>query len=135
MKIFIIFIAVLCLSLISLVASASTLTSLVTNSQGEQLVADAYRRTLYVFDADLNQTVPACNGDCAEVWPPYLLTDQDAASLSGPLGKIIRMNGRQQLTYEGRPVYTYAYDRSVGDDLGNAVGGVWHSIVVGDIGK
>ena len=35
-----------------------------------------------------------------------------------------------QLTYEGRPVYTYAFDRVKGDDHGDGIGGVWHYIEI-----
>ncbi|MGZ3769651.1 MAG: COG4315 family predicted lipoprotein [Bdellovibrio sp.] len=106
------------------------LTTVATNSGGQKIVADSNGKTLYVFDPDLNQTVPTCKVDCAEVWPPYLITEDESLHLSQPLGSIVRHNKKIQLTYAGRPVYTFAYDRINGNDLGNGLGGVWHTIKV-----
>lgn len=100
----------------------------VRNVEQEALVADSFGKTLYVFDPDQGQAAPKCAGDCAEVWPPYLVNAGDAAGLIPPLATIDRANGKKQLTYKGRPVYTYIFDRTVGDDKGDGLGGVWHYI-------
>lgn len=102
----------------------------VLNDENETLVADSFQRTLYIFDLDQGKSTPACTGDCAEIWPPYLITGQEASTLASPLGSIKRANGKLQLTYNGSPVYTYASDRKAGDDLGDALGGVWHYIEI-----
>lgn len=127
--------ASLCLSLFSVAALAADpppqkppLTTVVTNAEGEKLVGDSIGKTLYVFDPDMNQPAPTCVGDCAEQWPPYILTAEEANDLQSPLGKVERANKKIQLTYGGRPVYTYAFDRIQGNDLGDGVGGVWHYI-------
>ncbi|HWU44823.1 MAG TPA: hypothetical protein VN132_15330 [Bdellovibrio sp.] len=109
-----------------------SLTTTVTNSEGESLVADSFSRTLYVFDMDQNQTTPMCTGDCAEIWPPYIVTADEAQGLMDPLGTITRTSGKMQLTYKGRPVYVYSLDREVGDDKGDGIGNVWHYIEAGD---
>ncbi|MES2854571.1 MAG: hypothetical protein V4692_01855 [Bdellovibrionota bacterium] len=106
------------------------LVTIVTNKEKEKLVADSSGSTLYVFDVDQGKPVPACNGTCAEIWPPYLITDAEAATLKAPLGAIKRANEKIQLTYEGRPVYLYAYDRGVADEAGDGIGGVWHYIEI-----
>ena len=100
----------------------------VTNDEGEHLIADFTGRTLYVFDLDQGRATPACSADCAEIWPPYLLQANEVAGLQAPLGSIVRANKKIQLTYGGRPVYTYAFDRTVADDKGDGIGGVWHYI-------
>jgi predicted lipoprotein with Yx(FWY)xxD motif len=106
------------------------LTTVSTNDEGESLVADSIGKTLYVFDPDMNQATPKCVGDCAEQWPPYVLTAAEAAGLQSPLGSVARANNKIQLTYNGRPVYTFALDRIKGDDLGDGLGGVWHYIEI-----
>jgi len=111
-------------------AASQPLTSQVKNDENELLLADSFSRTLYVFDADQGQAAPACNGACAELWPPYLITPQEAQGLVAPYGAIQRSSRKSQLTYNGRPVYTYAPDRKVGDDQGDGVGGAWHYIQV-----
>ncbi len=103
-----------------------TLTREVKNDEKETLLADSFSKTLYVFDVDQNSGTSKCTGDCAEVWPPYILTPGEAAGLKAPLGSVARSNKKLQLTYSGRPVYTYIFDRSAGDDHGDGVGGVWH---------
>ena len=100
------------------------LTKVVVNDENEHLVADLTNKTLYVFDLDQGKPAPACNADCAEVWPPYLVNADEKAKLVAPLGTIARANGKLQLTYDGRPVYTYAFDRKAADDQGDGLGGV-----------
>lgn len=107
---------------------AKSLVNEVVNDEGEKLVADSFNRTLYVFDLDQGKAAPACAADCAEVWPPYIVSDEEAAVLVAPLGTIVRANKKLQLTYDSRPVYTYAFDRDLGDDKGDGLGGVWHYI-------
>ena len=128
--------ASLCLSICSAAFADSTtpppppLTTIVMNDESESLLADSNGKTLYVFDADLNQAMPTCVGDCAEQWPPYILTTDEATNLVAPLGKIMRANHKMQLTYNGRAVYTYGFDRIRGDDMGDGIGNVWHYIVI-----
>ena len=110
--------------------SAPELTTLVQNDEKETLVADSIGKMLYVFDLDQGAAAPKCTGDCAEVWPPYLLSAEEVASLKSPLGSIARANKKVQLTYAGRPVYTYIFDRQKGDDHGDGIGGVWHYIEI-----
>lgn len=109
-------------------ANTTNLTTVVTNDENEQLVADSFERTLYVFDVDQGSNTSKCVADCAEVWPPYIVTAAEAATLQAPLGTVIRANKKLQLTYNGRPLYTYILDRQKGDDHGDGLGGVWHYI-------
>lgn len=109
-------------------ASTAGLTTTVVNDEKEALLADGFQRTLYIFDLDLGQKTPKCVADCAEVWPPYIITPAEAATLKAPLGSIARANGKLQLTYEGKPLYQYIFDRVQGDDKGDGIGDVWHYI-------
>ena len=105
-------------------------TTISVNDEGEHLLADTRGNTLYVFDVDLKQTTSKCNAACAEVWPPYILTDEEAKAVKSPLGVVLRENQKPQLTYEGRPVYSYAFDRGAAADAGDGIGGVWHYIEI-----
>jgi predicted lipoprotein with Yx(FWY)xxD motif len=106
------------------------LTTVVKNSDGKNILADSFMRTLYVFDSDQNQPMPVCEATCAELWPPYLLTEDEVAAVKAPLGTVVRKNGKVQLTYNGRAVYTWAYDRTKGDDTGDMVENLWHIVEV-----
>lgn len=84
--------------------------------------------SIYVFDPDLVSRGSTCNGKCAEVWPPVLVGDDEIERLRGPLSFIERKSGTKQLTYNGRPVYTYFRDRVEGDGIGDGIGRVWHLV-------
>ena len=101
-----------------------------TNDEKEVIITDEYNRTLYVFDNDLKQPASVCNGNFAETWPPYVVTAKEAATLKAPLGTLARANKTLQLTFQGRPLYLFAFDRVKGDDLGDGIGGVWHYIEI-----
>lgn len=97
-------------------------TTTVSVNGGGLVAADLQGRTLYVFDIDLGSPGSRCTATCAEVWPPYVL----AAGQNAP--SIVRPDGQRQLTINGRPVYTYAFDSQIGDVKGDGLDGVWHII-------
>lgn len=106
----------------------TTLTTISVNEEGEKLLADTKGNTLYVFDMDQGKKAPVCTAKCSEIWPPYIVTSDEAKALTAPYGTIARDNANVQLTYEGRPVYAYAFDRGAAADAGDGIGGVWHYI-------
>jgi transforming growth factor-beta-induced protein len=83
--------------------------------------------TLYVFDSDLGTSGSACNGGCAGVWPPVLVTDDEVANIPG-LSIITRDDGSKQAAYKGRPLYFFQSDTAAGDMTGDGVGGVWWAV-------
>ena len=84
--------------------------------------------TLYYLKTDAHSEV-TCTGDCAQTWPPDLVTAvPDAAGLSGQLGTIANPAGGMQLTYEGWPLYTYTGDSAPGQANGEGIGGVWFAM-------
>ena len=111
-------------------AQAADLTRSVKVVEGtvtNQYLGTQFGQTLYTFDLD-NGGNSACNQVCAEKWPPLLVNNVDAKTLVAPYGVITRTSGLPQVTYQGKPVYTYYLDHTEGDDLGNDVGSVWHDI-------
>lgn len=106
------------------------LVTIITNGNGEHLLADSIGKTLYTFDSDIGQKTSTCAGDCAEIWPPILITADEALKIKSPLGTIVRANKKKQLTHNGKPVYLYAFDRVAGDEFGDGIGGVWHRIKI-----
>jgi predicted lipoprotein with Yx(FWY)xxD motif len=99
----------------------------VEGTKTESYLGTQFGQTLYTFDLDKTGS-SACSGECAEKWPPLLVSPAEAASLAAPLGTITRPNGLLQVTHKGRPVYTYFLDHVEGDDKGDGVGGVWNDI-------
>ena len=86
--------------------------------------------TLYSNSYTDSSTSSACNGSCAQNWPPYLLkagqTAGGGAGVTGTFGTITRADGTTQLTYAGLPLYYYSGDNAAGDTSGNGLqNGYW----------
>lgn len=99
------------------------------------ILTNTFQQAAYVFDPDqVGSGKSACNGKCAEVWPPLTISDQEAIALrrdekqSETLSTIKRESGLNQLTYLGRPIYLFNLDRAIGDVKGDGIGGVWHLV-------
>lgn len=80
--------------------------------------------TVYTFDADTDPGKSACNGPCAENWPAV----PAPAELAPPYGAITRDDGKQQLTYKGKPLYNFKKDGKPGDRMGDGFKNVWHVV-------
>jgi predicted lipoprotein with Yx(FWY)xxD motif len=81
--------------------------------------------TLYTFDNDpAGSGKSACNGPCAQNWPPLAATDADRGH--GDYSVVTRDDGSKQWAYKGKPLYFWAKDAKPGDATGDGVKGVWH---------
>ena len=84
--------------------------------------------TLYSYAKD-TKGVSTCSGTCAASWRPYIVAATPALAVPlnvpGTVGVFVRADGRRQLTYEGKPLYTWKNDVKVGEITGDGVGGVW----------
>ena len=88
------------------------------------ILVDAHGMTVYTFDKDVaGSGKSACNGPCAENWPPVKAGD---AAVSAPYSTVTRDDGSKQLAYQGKPLYTFVKDKKAGDVAGDGVNGVWH---------
>ncbi len=70
------------------------------------------RQAIYMFEND-GPDRSRCYGDCARAWPPVLTQGRPLAGRGiDPelLGITKRRNGDRQVTYAGRPLYTYAHE-------------------------
>lgn len=89
--------------------------------------------SVYLFEKD-NPGTSKCYDQCAQVWPP--VTAEELPSAEGlveaeKLDLIQREEGKQQVTYNGWPLYTYAPDTSPGDIKGQDIegfGAEWYLI-------
>ena len=83
--------------------------------------------TVYTFDKDtVGSGKSACNGPCAQLWPPVAAQAADAAS--GDWSVVTRDDGSRQWAYKGWPLYTYAKDAKPGDKSGDKFKDVWHVV-------
>ena len=91
------------------------------------VLATSSGATVYTFDKDAaNSGKSACNGPCAQAWPPLAAQASDAPS--GDWTIVTRDDGAKQWAYKGWPLYTYAKDAKPGDTAGDNVRNVWHVV-------
>ena len=88
--------------------------------------------TVYIYLPDrTNPPQSACTGDCANDWPPVLLSTK-TPNVDGigraRVGVLSRSDGSRQLTLNGYPLYRYAADRRPGDTRGESVGDTWFAV-------
>ena len=101
-----------------------------------KIIVDDKGRTLYLFEAD-KAGKSTCSGACATTWPPLKAASPSGADGldSGALATTTRMDGTQQVTYHGHPLYNYAGDgTTAGSTKGEALntfGGTWYVVDAG----
>jgi predicted lipoprotein with Yx(FWY)xxD motif len=93
------------------------------------VLVDAKGDTLYTF------SIPRCTGLCAQAWPPDYTKAVAGAGVVGRFGTVKR-DGKEQVTYDGHALYTYAGDTKAGETRGNglvAFGGTWWASTPSDV--
>lgn len=85
--------------------------------------------TLYSLSVEKNGKF-ICKGSCLKDWHPLVVAA--GVKPTGPvaLGTIKRPdNGMRQVTFEGRPLYTFDADKKKGDAKGQGIKdvGTWHA--------
>lgn len=87
-------------------------------------LTDERGMTLYTFGKD-SKGKSACNGKCAENWPPFAASN--GAQPEGNYTIVIRDDGSRQWAYKGRPLYTWIKDSKPGDITGDGfLDGAWN---------
>ena len=66
-------------------------------------------------------------------WHPLTVSRGQKPTGAHSLGTIRRPEGKTQVTYKGKPLYTFAGDMKAGDARGEGFKdvGVWHAAVIG----
>jgi predicted lipoprotein with Yx(FWY)xxD motif len=95
------------------------------------ILATAKGLALYTATGDTSSHT-ACTGACLSYWAPLLLLAGQVQAVAGPgvtgLGTFTRAEGTQ-VTYHGKPLYTYLGDAQAGRVTGQGVvdsGGTWY---------
>ena len=91
------------------------------------VLATSSGATVYTFDKDTaGSGKSACNGPCAQLWPPVAAQASDSAG--GDWSIVTRDDGSRQWAYKGAPIYTFSKDAKPGDTTGDKFKDVWHVI-------
>jgi predicted lipoprotein with Yx(FWY)xxD motif len=96
---------------------------------GKTVLTNLKGITLYSLSAETNGKF-ICKGSCLKDWHPLVVAA--GVKPTGPvkLGTIKRPdNGRRQVTFNGRPLYTFDEDEKAGDAKGQGIKdvGTWHA--------
>lgn len=89
------------------------------------VLVDSKGMTVYTYDND-TATKSACTGKCAVNWPPVIVTDSKPTPPDYSV--ITRDDGKKQLAYKGKPLYTFIKDKKPGDKVGDKVMDAWHVV-------
>lgn len=121
---------------IASMASASGPTVLKGHALGKTVLVNRAGLTLYSLSAETHGRF-ICAGACTSLWHPLVVTSGHKATGATGLGTIRRPDGRTQVTYKGKPLYTFAQDHKRGQASGEGFKdvGVWHAAVVGSSAK
>jgi len=83
-----------------------------------QTLVDAAGKTLYFADQEADGAIK-CTESCLTFWFPVEGSESTAKSMDG-LAVVKRSdNGMSQLTFEGKPLYTFKLDTGPGQNKGN----------------
>jgi predicted lipoprotein with Yx(FWY)xxD motif len=97
-------------------------------------------RSLYSLSFD-PKAMTTCTGPCAAVWPPLLTSSRAHAGVGvqrNGIGTLRRPDGSLQVTFQGHPVYFFAFDLGAGAAPGltngeylvdTAAEGVWYNLL------
>lgn len=87
---------------------------------GGPAFVNSAQHAVYTSDGDTTNNQSNCTGQCASVWPPV---SPPSVALSAPWASFMRSDGSQQLSYNGKPLYTFTGDTAPDVATGNGLNG------------
>jgi len=104
-------------------------------SLGRTVLTRTNGHTLYSLSVETHGRF-VCTGACLGTWTP--LTLPRGIKPKGPvkLGTVVRPNGKTQVTFKGRPLYSFNGDTKTGEANGEGFKdvGTWHAAAVAQTG-
>ena len=84
--------------------------------------------TLYSLSAETHGRFICTDKTCLSVWKPLTVARGTRPTGASHLATVRRPDRRTQVTYEGKPLYTFAEDKKPGDAKGEGFKdvGTWH---------
>lgn len=114
-------------------ASGKVLVKVARQETFGRILVTSRNRALYYFTPEVEGKI-LCTGQCAVLWPPLLVpvdtvVPETVSGASGKFGVVARPDRTHQVTYQGRPIYTYIHDLLPLQVLCDGVGG-WYVVRV-----
>jgi predicted lipoprotein with Yx(FWY)xxD motif len=101
--------------------------------KGRTILTTAAGHTLYSLSVEKNgRFVCTKASGCLALWHPLMVPKGGKPTGPVKLGTIVRPEGGRQVTYHGRPLYSFAPDSKPGDVKGQGIKdvGTWHAVTV-----
>jgi predicted lipoprotein with Yx(FWY)xxD motif len=97
-------------------------------SDGSSVLANLRGRTLYSLSVEKHGKF-ICTAGCLSIWHPLVVAKGVRPTGPVTLGTVKRPDGRTQVTYRGRPLYSFANDTKTGEANGEGFKdvGTWHA--------
>lgn len=110
--------------------TAGSLVKTASNSTvGKTVLVDSKGMTLYSLSGERAGKWICTSAGCLKAWPPLIAKAGSAPNGSvGSLRTVGRPGGSMQVTYQGRPLYTFVGDQKPGDAKGQGIkdrGSTW----------
>ena len=105
-----------------------------------QVLVDSKGFALYSPKQD-SASMIRCTGSCTSIWVPLTVKGTPTAdsSVAGKIGTVMRPDGRKQVTFNGKPLYTFVEDSSPkmvnGNGASDQFGGVHFNWKVASVGS
>jgi predicted lipoprotein with Yx(FWY)xxD motif len=99
-------------------------------SGGHSLLATKGGRTLYSLSVETHgKFVCTATSGCTSIWHPLIVAAGVVPKGPVKLGTVKRPEGTVQVTYRGRPLYTFGGDKKAGQTKGDGIHdvGTWHA--------
>ncbi|HEX3650041.1 MAG TPA: hypothetical protein VHV49_16555 [Pseudonocardiaceae bacterium] len=107
---------------------------------GSKVLVDSDGAALYVNDQDKSGSAKCVTSDCVKIWVPLTVQAGQKPTagpgVGGTVAAVAMTGGKDQVTLNGKPLYTFALDGGPGQSHGNGFkdnfGGTqfsWHSAV------
>ncbi|HEY6313469.1 MAG TPA: hypothetical protein VIY52_22065 [Streptosporangiaceae bacterium] len=96
-----------------------------------QVIVEASGYVVYTYAKDPKNGKPTCTGSCNTTWAPVIGMPQvtQGVTIPGNFAVVTTPSGKKQVTYNGKPLYTYKLAGPL-VTTGNGIGGVWYVIKV-----
>ncbi len=102
-----------------------------SSTLGKSVLANLKGRTLYSLSVEKHGNF-ICTGACTSTWHPLLVPAGTQPKGPVALGTVERPEGKTQVTFKGRPLYTFSGDTKAGQANGEGFKdvGTWHAATV-----